>query len=103
MDEEIPGLIFSENMEKYSVVELAKQLVSLDSQRPDGTESKVSQFIFDHLKSLGLKPEKQFYDEKENRFNVLVFGSETATVMINVHIDTVSINDPKNWKHDPFG
>ncbi|MDO8553184.1 MAG: M20 family metallopeptidase [Candidatus Micrarchaeota archaeon] len=86
-----------------SVIELAKKLISIDSQRPIASESKVMQFIFDYLIDNGLKPEKQIYDKENDRFNILVFGSENATLMINVHMDTVSINDPNNWKHNSFG
>ena len=86
-----------------NVIELAKSLVSIDSNCIEGKEAVVGQLIFDYLKDIGLTPEKQFYDEKKNRFNVLVFGSNEANLMINGHLDTVPINDPKNWKYDPFG
>ncbi len=86
-----------------SLVNLAKELVSRDSQRPASKETEVGQFIFDYLKYLGLKPEKQYFDKKENRFNVLVIGKDEPTLMINGHIDTVSLNDPKNWTRNPFG
>ncbi len=89
--------------DQNSVVKLAEELVSINSQRPEESEGKVAQFIFDYLIKIGLKPEKQFLNEKENRFNVIVFGSNNANLMINVHLDTVSINDPKTWKHNPFG
>ena len=85
------------------VVELAKELVSRDSNCVEGKEGNVAQFIFNYLKDLGLKPVKQFYDEKKNRFNVLVFGSNETNLMINGHLDTVPINDPKNWQRNPFG
>ncbi len=90
-------------MNNNSIINLAKELVSRNSNCIEGKEAAVSQFIFDYLKDLGLRPEKQMYDAKKNRFNVLVFGSEKANLMINGHLDTVPINDPKNWQHNPFG
>ena len=86
-----------------TVIRLARELVSRDSQSPPGGEGDVAQFIFDYLKGIGLKPEKQYFDQRNNRFNVLVFGSDDANLMINGHMDTVPINDQKNWKHNPFG
>ncbi|MFH1784868.1 MAG: M20/M25/M40 family metallo-hydrolase [Candidatus Micrarchaeota archaeon] len=83
------------------VISLAKTLVSIDSQVPGPGEIEVSQFIFDYLKEIGLKPQKQFFDGK--RFNVLAFGGSQPSLMVNVHLDTVPINDRKQWKRNPFG
>ncbi|MFH1520218.1 MAG: M20 family metallopeptidase [Candidatus Micrarchaeota archaeon] len=83
------------------VISLAKKLVSIDSQVPGPGEVEVAQFIFDYLKEIGLKPEKQFFDGE--RFNVLAFGGSQPNLMINVHLDTVPINDRKQWKRNPFG
>lgn len=85
------------------VVRLAKDLVSIKSDRPENSEEKVAQFIFDYLKDLGLKPEKQFLDEENNRFNVIALAGKEPNLMIDGHIDTVPINDPAKWKYNPFG
>lgn len=99
----LPGdiLVIGEAMNYNSVSELAKHLVSIDSQRPFTSEAKVADFIFSYLKDFGLKPEKQFYEA--DRFNVIVFGSPNADLMVNVHLDTVPVNDLGYWNHDPFG
>jgi succinyl-diaminopimelate desuccinylase len=90
-------------MHNTKALKLAKELISLNSERPNGTEEKVAQFIFDYLKDAGLNPEKQVFDPETNRFNVLVLGSGHTNLMINGHIDTVPINDPKNWQYNPLG
>lgn len=94
MEKKLLGMIMD-------VLSLAKKLVSIDSQVPGPGEVKVGHFIFDYLKEIGLRPEKQFFDGE--RFNVLAFGSPDPTLMINVHLDTVPINDQKQWKRNPFG
>lgn len=85
------------------VIELARELVSRDSQNPPGAETPVSEFICDYLKGIGLNPEKQFFDESRGRYSVLVIGGNNPSLMINGHMDTVPINDIKNWNFKPFG
>ena len=84
-------------------IKLAKELIARDSQNPPGIETPVAEFIYDYLKGIGLNPEKQYYDKDRNRFNVLVIGRNNPTLLINGHMDTVPINDPEQWKHNPFG
>lgn len=84
-------------------IELAKELVSKDSQNPPGNETPVAEFIFDYLKDIGLNPEKQYFDRAENRFNVLVFDGNNPDLIINGHMDTVPVNNAGQWRFNPFG
>jgi len=84
-------------------IELAKELVARDSQNPPGIETPVAEFIYEYLQSIGLKPEKHYYDKALGRFSVLVIGKDNPNLLINGHMDTVPINDINQWKYKPFG
>lgn len=79
--------------------EIAKKLVSLNSENPPGNRMQCEQYVFDFLKKLGLKPIKQFIDKE--RFNVIVIG--TGPLLIQSHLDTVQFGDAKKWKYNPAG
>ncbi len=81
------------------VVKLTKELVSIDSQ-PDTPTEGIGNYIYGLLKELGLKPFKQKI-KQSNRFNVLVTG--TGSLLINGHMDTVPVENSKEWKHSAFG
>ncbi|MBI5152615.1 M20/M25/M40 family metallo-hydrolase, partial [Candidatus Peregrinibacteria bacterium] len=80
-------------------VEIAKKLVSLNSENPPGTRTQCGQYVFDFLKKLGLKPIKQFIDKE--KFNVIVIGK--GPLLVQGHLDTVQFGDAKKWKRNPAG
>ncbi|MEA2038163.1 MAG: ArgE/DapE family deacylase [Nanoarchaeota archaeon] len=76
-------------------VNLAKKLISIPSIT--GEESKVANYIFDYLRSIGLKPE--FQKIAKNRNNIIVKGKDN--LLITGHMDTVSFGG--KWNYDPLG
>ena len=78
---------------------LAKKLVGLNSENPPANCTECGQYIFDFLKKLGLKPIKQFINNK--LFNVIVIGK--GPLLIQGHFDTVPFGDLKKWKYNPSG
>ncbi|MFA6550118.1 MAG: M20/M25/M40 family metallo-hydrolase [Candidatus Gracilibacteria bacterium] len=82
-----------------TVLEIAKKLISLNSENPPANNSACAQYIFDFLKELGLKPIKQPVTNK--LFNIIVVGK--GPILIQGHLDTVPFGDIKKWKYSPTG
>ena len=78
-------------------ISLAKKLVSINSV--SGNEREVAYYIYDYLKSLGLKPELQ--NLNKNQSNVFCIGK--GNLIVNGHIDTVPFGDKENWNYNPLG
>ncbi|MEK6973474.1 MAG: M20 family metallopeptidase [archaeon] len=83
------------------VVKLAKDLVSIRSDTPNNFEGNVGEYIFNYLKDIGIKSEKQIFDKEKNRFNVIVCESQNASLLVNGHMDTVPAG--QGWKYNQFG
>jgi acetylornithine deacetylase/succinyl-diaminopimelate desuccinylase family protein len=83
------------------VVELAKSLLSINSENPPGNEREVAFFIKDFLEDLGL--ETQLIEFGKNRYNLIASISKKEGLMLNGHMDTVPIGNIENWKFDPLG
>ncbi|MBI2079213.1 M20/M25/M40 family metallo-hydrolase, partial [Candidatus Micrarchaeota archaeon] len=79
------------------VVEIAKELVTIESETKN--EKKLCEYIYNLLKEIGMKPEKQFFEDDSGRFNLICFGS--GPLIVNGHMDTVPIG--KNWTKNPLG
>lgn len=84
--------------------ELLKSLIkipSINPYQPGGNgEKEIAQFIYDELKSNGIKVE--FQEVEEDRKNVIAFleGKKKGLVLIlNGHMDTVGV---QNMQIDPF-
>lgn len=92
------------DVDETSVIRLLKQLVRINSVNPhidDGPgEREISDFIAEHLKSLGLEVHRQdVVDGRQNIIGVLKGESDGLTLMMNGHIDTVGIS---GMTIDPF-
>jgi len=83
------------------VVELAKSLVSFNSENPPGNEKPIAFFIKDFLDDLGL--EAQLIEFGKNRYNLIASFGKKEGLMLNGHMDTVPIGNVESWKFDPFG
>lgn len=75
------------NIMTNDVVKLTKQLIKIPSYvREEINEVEIATFIFTFLQKQGLKPYKQYIDEK--RFNVMV-KKGTPKLWLCAHMDTV--------------
>lgn len=65
-----------------------------------GQEAAVAGFFKARMESLGY--DRVWIDEKGNVLG-LIEGNTNQTIMLEGHMDTVGVSDPKAWTVDPFG
>ncbi len=81
---------------KEELIEFTQSLVRIKSY--SGQEEEIIRFIEQKMKSLG-------YDEVivDSMGNVLGrIGSGEKSILFDSHVDTVEVNDEKEWEHPPF-
>ncbi len=84
-------------MRHLDAVELAKQLVEINSENPPGNEKDISYFIRDYLRDNGFSP--KIVRIQRNRYNlVLKLKGDRDGIMLNGHMDTVPIGD--DWSYN---
>ncbi|MBC7228569.1 MAG: YgeY family selenium metabolism-linked hydrolase [Thermoflexales bacterium] len=84
--------------ERAQLVAFLQDLVRIPS--PSTQEGPLAQRILQEMDRLGLQ------DIRTDRIgNVLgwVGREEGPTLMLNGHMDTVTVSNPAAWRHDPFG
>lgn len=77
--------------------ELTCKLVDINSDSNLKNEIDVSRFIDEYLQSIGIKSEITKFED--GRANVVAEIGEGEGLMLNGHIDTVPIGNPKEWKY----
>jgi len=91
---------FLENNER-KIVKFLQELVSIPSQNGINAEKDIAWVVVKKLKEFGLKP--KLVDNKERPSILCVLGKSSGKkLLLNAHLDTVSVGDPKKWKHRPF-
>lgn len=90
--------ILAEAVAKYEkeMVQFARDLVATPGFST--TEEKVAKRIALEMKKVGF--DKVMLDKMGNVIGFL--GNGKTKIMLDAHIDTVGIGDPKAWKWDPF-
>ncbi|RLG91751.1 MAG: hypothetical protein DRO36_03535 [Candidatus Hecatellales archaeon] len=86
---------------KDEATNLLQQLVRIPS--PTGEEKAVAEFVYETLKSLGLKTE--IFEPIPNRPDVVGFleGSEgKPTLILNGHLDHVPPGNLEDWTYPPY-
>ncbi len=80
-----------------AVADFALRLVRVPS--PSGQEGGVARLVEAEMKTLGLAV------EVDGLGNVVVSieAGPGPCVLIDAHMDTVGVTDPKEWTHDPWG
>lgn len=82
-------------------VDLALELVRINSENPPGREKEAGKFIHDYLDDL--KIDSELMEFEEGRANVVASIGKSDGLMLNGHIDTVPVGDVDSWGHNPFG
>jgi succinyl-diaminopimelate desuccinylase len=82
-------------------VELAKKLISINSENPPGNEREIAFFIRDFLDDLDI--ETRLIKFGKNRYNLIASIGKGNGLMLNGHMDTVPIGNVENWEFNPFG
>jgi acetylornithine deacetylase/succinyl-diaminopimelate desuccinylase family protein len=84
-------------------LEVLRALLRADSQNPPGHEAAAAQVVAEALASLGLRV--QTIEVEPGRPNIIAElpGDDPESLLLNGHLDTVTIGDPDAWHFDPFG
>jgi putative selenium metabolism hydrolase len=80
-------------------VRFAQELVRAPS--PSGSEGPAAEAAALGLRGLGFDAVET--DAAGNVYGVIEGDRPGRTIHLNTHLDTVSIGDPAEWPHDPFG
>ncbi|MDF1539141.1 MAG: M20 family metallopeptidase [Candidatus Thorarchaeota archaeon] len=83
------------------LLNLARTLVSTNSESPPGREKEVADILRDHMESHGIACVSVGPSERPN----LIFYThegEKGPLMFHGHMDTVPAGDLEKWKYDPF-
>ncbi len=83
------------------LLNLAKEMISANSENPPGYEKDVAAILKDHLESEGLSCRSVGSSERPN----LIFSTNDDAVgplVIHGHMDTVPAGNLDQWSHDPF-
>lgn len=86
------------------IVQIAQQLVSINSVNPPGNEEAMARLVADLLNSEGI--ETQFQPVEPGRPNMLAsIGSKQGRLglILCAHTDTVPFGDLKQWDDEPLG
>lgn len=89
---------FLSNDDKQRIIEIAKQLISRESDSLQGQEGAVGEYITAFFDRIGIPSDRQYC--AEDRFNVIarIPGKDhTHCTMYCGHMDTVPFDDPSLW------
>ena len=90
-------------MKAIDEIELACDLIRIDSQNPPGREGNCARFLRDLLEDRFRDLEIKTFSWGEDRMDLLAkIGGEEGGLMLNGHLDTVPIGDPNMWSWDPL-
>lgn len=84
------------------LVELAMDLVGIDSQNPPGETRAVVGFIEEYVRELGLETERIVAVDAKPNLLVTLPGTSETTLLYNGHVDTVPY-DRDDWTYEPLG
>ena len=78
------------------VVELAQELININTENPPGREEQAAKFIRDYLSRLNI--ESELIEFEPGRFNlVAILGKGSSGLMLNGHMDTVPLGDTPTY------
>jgi len=101
---------------ELEIVEFMQELIRAKSPYPPGDTREVADVCLRKLNEAGIGAEllypgpevkSKFDDGVKNNHIPSVLGilngtQEKPVLLLNAHIDTVSVEDPEKWKHNPF-
>ncbi|MDO4620996.1 MAG: YgeY family selenium metabolism-linked hydrolase [Lachnospiraceae bacterium] len=85
--------------EKQEVIGLCRRLIQTRSY--SGEEQGVVKLLSEYMKENGFD---EVYTDRYGNVIGRIFGNRPGpTLLFDGHIDTVPVNSPERWTHDPFG
>ena len=96
----LPSGVEPPNTER--VVEIARELIALDTSNPPGDTRAITDWIDAFLADRGVDTERVATDPMKPNLVATIPGISTRTLLYNGHADTVPY-DADEWTHDPLG
>lgn len=90
---------YSPVINRDEVIELTRQAIRITSL--SGEEKEVAQLLKDKMIELGY--DEVWIDPYGSVIGKVNGTGEGTSVLFDGHIDTVPVNSPEKWTHDPFG
>ncbi|MFC7165200.1 M20 family metallopeptidase [Halospeciosus flavus] len=84
------------------VVDLARELVRLDSENPPGEEAACARFVHDWFAERGVDTELVEEPIPDRPQVAARVGEGDPTLVLNGHLDVVPADDPAEWTHEPY-
>ena len=84
---------------RQQVLDLCRDLIRIRSY--SGEEDRVAQRLGEFCKLAGFDEVRT--DEYGNLICIINGNRPGPTILFDGHMDTVPVQDPDSWKHDPFG
>ena len=80
------------------LIKKAQEIVQIPGE--SGEEKEVAHFVKELMESLDY--DQVWIDEWGNVLG-LIAGKGSKTIMLEGHLDTVGVENPDEWEHDPYG
>lgn len=92
------------HIDEEETVEFLRELIRTPSPAPPGDCRAVARVCAEKLRAAGLAVQVLAVDEAlPSVIGTLVGASPAPVLALHAHIDTVPVEDPSRWDHDPFG
>ena len=84
---------------KEKLIKLCQDIIRIQSY--SGNEGEVVRCLEENMKSIGF--DEIIVDKYGSIIGKIKGNRPGKKVLFDAHIDTVPVNNPEEWKHDPFG
>ncbi len=84
---------------KEKLIKLCQDIIRIQSY--SGNEGEVVRCLEENMKSIGF--DEIIIDKYGSIIGKIKGNKPGNKVLFDAHIDTVPVNNPEEWKHDPFG
>ncbi|WP_341467269.1 YgeY family selenium metabolism-linked hydrolase [Clostridium chromiireducens] len=91
--------IFVDKDRKEKLIKLCQDIIKIQSY--SGNEGEVVGCLEENMKSIGF--DEIIVDKYGSIIGKIKGNRPGNKVLFDAHIDTVPVNNPEEWKHDPFG
>ncbi|WP_425331278.1 YgeY family selenium metabolism-linked hydrolase [Clostridium beijerinckii] len=93
------GRLFMDKDRKEKLIKLCQDIIRIQSY--SGNEGEVVRCLEENMKSIGF--DEIIIDKYGSIIGKIKGNKPGNKVLFDAHIDTVPVNNPEEWKHDPFG